>query len=256
MSWPRITVVTPSFNHGRFLEETIQSVLYQDYPNLEYIVMDGGSTDGSADIIRRYSDRLAYWVSRPDHGQTDALIQGFGRASGDVLCWLCADDVWESGTLREIGKIFASQSQTRAVYGDATFVDTRGRRIRLFRTVGFNRWIWLYTFNYIPQPSTFWRRDLYEQVGGLNPDLDICMDGELWLRFSEVTKMHHRRRSWSRMRMHPETKSARLRSEVTRGYREISRRYVGDDSDAARLAKRFLARSARVSWKAVTGCYF
>ena len=93
-------------------------------------------------------------------------------------------------------------------------------------------------------------------MGGLDPDLDVCMDGELWLRFSEVTKMHHRRRCWSRMRMHPETKSARLRSEVARGYREISRRYVGDDSEAARLAKRFLARSARVSWKAVTGCYF
>ena len=130
MQLPRITVVTPSFNQGRFLEETIQSVLYQDYPNLEYIVMDGGSTDGSADIIRRYSDQLAYWVSRPDRGQTDALIQGFGRASGDVLCWLCADDVWEPGTLWEVGRIFASQPETRAVYGDATFVDIEGRRIR------------------------------------------------------------------------------------------------------------------------------
>ena len=141
MRWPRITVVTPSFNQGRFLEETIQSVLYQDYPNLEYIVIDGGSTDGSSDIIRRYSDQLAYWVSRPDRGQTDALIQGFGRASGDVLCWLCADDVWEPGTLREVGRIFASQPETRAVYGDAAFVDAQGRRIRLFKTVGFNRWI-------------------------------------------------------------------------------------------------------------------
>ena len=82
MRWPRITVVTPSFNQGRFLEETIQSVLYQDYPNLEYIVIDGGSTDGSSDIIRRYSDQLAYWVSRPDRGQTDALIQGFGAGVG------------------------------------------------------------------------------------------------------------------------------------------------------------------------------
>ena len=138
MSWPRITVVTPSYNQGQFLEETIQSVLYQDYANLEYIVMDGGSTDGSAEIIHRYSDQLAYWVSRPDHGQTDALIQGFGRASGDVLCWLCADDVWESGTLREIGKIFATQPETRPFTGTRPSLTPKGGEFAFLRLSGFS----------------------------------------------------------------------------------------------------------------------
>src|SRR5918993_3663819 len=97
--WPKISVVTPSFNQGQYIEATIRSVLEQEYPNLEYIIIDGGSTDGSVEIIEKYSEYLTYWVSEPDEGQTNALIKGFDRADGDILCWLCSDDLFESTTL-------------------------------------------------------------------------------------------------------------------------------------------------------------
>src|SRR5580704_13795105 len=104
MNEPKISVITCCYNHAQFIEETIQSVLDQNYTNLEYIVIDGGSTDGSAEIIASYATRLSYWISEPDNGQTDALIKGFARATGDILCWLCSDDVFEPWTLREVAE--------------------------------------------------------------------------------------------------------------------------------------------------------
>src|ERR1700736_1796691 len=108
MNWPRITVVTPSYNQARFLEALLASVVQKAYPDLEYIVMDGGSTDGSADIIRRYADKLAYWTSQRDGGQTDAVQKGFERGTGDILCWLNSDDLFEPCTLREAAEFFVN----------------------------------------------------------------------------------------------------------------------------------------------------
>ena len=128
-------MVTPSFNQGQYIEATIKSVLDQGYPNLEYIIMDGGSTDGTVEILEKYSDQLTYWVSEPDEGQTDALIKGFDRASGDILCWLCSDDLFEARTLQEVAETFVEHPDWEVVYGDSFWIDADGRPIRFKREI-------------------------------------------------------------------------------------------------------------------------
>ncbi|MCO6502680.1 MAG: glycosyltransferase, partial [Acidimicrobiales bacterium] len=164
---PRISVVTPSYNQARFLEATMESIHSQGYPNLEHIVIDGGSTDGSVEIIERYADRLAYWVSEPDNGQTDAIAKGFAMTTGEILCWLNSDDLWEPWTLAEVARYFAEHPDVEFVYGDSIWIDDEDRVIKPKREHGFSRFVFNYAFNFLPQPSTFWRRGLYERVGGI-----------------------------------------------------------------------------------------
>lgn len=250
---PRISVVTPSFNQAEFLEATLRSVLDQGYPNLEFIVMDGGSSDGSAAIIERYASQLAYAQSRPDRGQTDALIQGFARATGDIFCWLNSDDLYEPGTLAEVAGHFA-HNPDRFVYGDATWIDRGGAFLKRKREIPFYRWIWLRTYNYIPQPSAFWRRDLHEEVGGLDGSFDLAMDADLFARFSEHTEPRHVRRLWSQMRLYPEQKNIRLRSRSDLEDDLIRRRYVTPEGPRWEV-ERIVARTTRVAVRAAFGAY-
>ena len=171
-----ISVVTPSFEQAQFLEATIASIHDQNYPYLEHIVIDGGSTDRSVDIIRKHEDHLTYWISEPDEGQTDALIKGFARSTGDIQCWLNSDDLFEPWTLREVARYFNRHPEVEFVYGDSIWIDQGGEVIKPKREHAFNRFIWMYDHNFIPQPSAFWRRSLYERVGGLNPRFDLAMD--------------------------------------------------------------------------------
>ena len=255
MSLPRISVVTPSYNQARFLGETLASVHAQNYPNLQHIVIDGGSTDGSVEIIRSYADRLDHWVSEPDEGQTHALVKGFARANGDILCWLNSDDLFEPGALHEVAAFFAANPAARAVYGDALLIDIEGRPINLKREHPFSRFIWLFDYNYLPQPSTFWRRDLYEEVGGLDPSFDLAMDADLWIRFAEVTQLLHCPRVWSRMRLYPEQKNQRLRAASNREDARIRSRYIGNWPHWSQQPMRVVAKAMRVGIKAKHGCY-
>ena len=256
MDSPRITVVTPSYNQARFIEATLLSVINQDYPNLEYIVIDGGSTDGSVEIIQRYADRLAYWASEPDHGQTDALLKGFARATGDILCYLCSDDLFERRTLHEVAEFFRVHPLVQAVYGDGVWIDVEGRPIRPKKEHPFSWFIWMYDHDYIPQPSTFWRRELYQKVGGLDPSFDLAMDADLFIRFAEVSPLRHVARTWSRMRFYPEQKNQRLRARSDFEDKLIRRRYgIATDSSWSQAAKRVLAKGMRVGWKFALGCY-
>jgi len=254
--WPKISVVTPSFNQGQYIEATIESVLGQKYPNLEYIIMDGGSTDGTVGIIEKYSEHLAYWVSEPDEGQTDALIKGFDRASGDILCWLCSDDLFESKTLHEVAETFTEQPDWQVVYGDSFWIDADSRPIRFKREIGFNRFIWMYDHNYLPQPSTFWRRGIYEQVGGLDIRWDLTMDADLWIRFAERATPHHVPRAWSRMRYYPEQKNLRLRDKSNEEDVLIRSRYLPDEPVWLRRSKRVCAKGLRVALKLARGAYW
>jgi glycosyltransferase involved in cell wall biosynthesis len=256
MRWPKITIVTPSYNQARFLEATLRSIHDQGYPNLEHIVIDGGSTDGSVEILRRFEDKLAYWVSEPDRGQTDALIKGFSRATGEILAWLNSDDLYEPHTLWEVADFFSRHPEVQFVYGDALWIDTEGRVLKPKKEIAFSRFIWLYDHNYIPQPSSFWRREIYEAVGGLDPRFDLAMDADLWIRFAEKTKLVHVRRVWSRMRLYPEQKNQRLRAISDQEDEIIRSRYLSQESLWLRRAKRLLAKGLRVSWKLVRGCYW
>lgn len=252
---PRISVVTTSYNHGEYLRETLESVRNQQYPNLEHIVMDGGSTDNSIDTIRSYASQLAYWISGPDGGPTNALIKGFSRATGDILCWLNSDDLFEPGCLAEVAEFFASRPGAEVVYGDATLIDKLGRSIKPKKEHAFSRFIWLNDYNFIPQPSTFWTKRLYDHVGGLDPAYRLAYDADLWARFSEVTTLHHIPRRWSRMRIYPEQRNQSLRQISDAEDERIRSRYLPAQPHALRMAKWLAAKSARVCWKTATGCY-
>lgn len=256
MHYPKISVVTCSYNQANFLEQAIQSVLNQGYPNLEYIIMDGNSTDNSVGIIRKYEDQLACWVSEPDEGQSDALANGFARATGDVLCWLCSDDLLEAGSLHDVGRLFAQDPALEVVFGDTIFIDAGGAVTRKYKTLPFNRWLLLNTANYIPQPSTFWSRRIYEKTGGLNRTLHMGLDPDLWLRFSETTHLRHVRRYWSRMRFYPEIKSLTMKMQMRDEHRKLEIRYLGNRPEFVRLAMKAVARTVRVGYKALLGCYW
>ncbi|MBE9179728.1 glycosyltransferase [Oculatella sp. LEGE 06141] len=256
MHYPKISIITPSYNQAQFLEATLQSVLDQNYPNLEYIVIDGGSTDGSVDIIQRYADRLHYWVSEPDRGQTEALEKGFQKATGDILGWLCSDDLLEPWTLKDIADLFSNQPSMQVVYGDTTWIDTDGQTIKPRKELPFNRFIFLYEHNFIPQPSTFWRRSLYEKVGGLNDEFDVAMDADLWLRFSEYAQIHHIRKSWSKMRIYPAQKTQRLLVRKNVEKQLLRQRYFGNEPTWSIATKKVVAKGVRLSWKLAAGCYW
>jgi len=249
-----ISLVTCSYQQGTFIEATMRSVLDQHYPALEYMVIDGSSSDGTVDIIRRYADRLSYWVSEPDRGQSDALIKGFARARGEIQGWLCSDDLLLPGALESVGRYFATHPEVEAVYGDALWIDAAGNHLRTKKESGFHRLAFMFDHNYIPQPSMFWRRSLYEKVGGLDPEFHLAMDFDLWERFSQVTRIAHIPRYLSCMRFYPEQKTRALKPQgrvedaLIRGRSRLARWPVP-------VLWRGLARSQRIATKALAGGY-
>lgn len=180
-AWPKISIVTPSFNQAAFLEQTLDSVLGQNYPNLEYIVMDGGSTDGSAEIVERYGPRLASWQSRRDAGQADAIVQGFRRATGDILGWVNSDDFYLAGALRHVAERLAP-GRAQFLFGNCFhFVEGEARGIPSDVAARHARQR-LDLIDYLIQPATFWTRTLWEQVGELDPALHYAFDWDWFIR--------------------------------------------------------------------------
>jgi len=178
---PRITVVMPSFNQANYLEEAIYSVLGQNYPNLEFMILDGGSTDGSREIIERYADRLTYWHSRPDKGQTDALIQGFERATGELMGWVNSDDVLLPGALSHIASAYAQNHRAGMFIGNFVLIDQASKIIRCKRNPKQIEWFGHHGKDVVNPDWFFTRRD-YELIGGLNPSFEFCMDTDLFFR--------------------------------------------------------------------------
>ena len=182
-TWPRITVVTPSYNQGQFIEETMRSVLLQGYPNLEYMVLDGGSTDNSPSIIRKYAPWLTYWIIEPDNGQADAIARGFRRATGDILAWLNSDDLYMPQTLSNVARAFLAHTQAAIVYGNTYRINLDGDIIAERRQTPFSRSGYLYGGMDLDQPGVFWTRDIYKRVGGVDSNLRFKMDTDLFYRF-------------------------------------------------------------------------
>lgn len=211
LTWPRITVVTPSYNQANFLDATIRSVLDQNYPNLEYIVMDGGSTDGSIEILKQYDSRLK-WVSQPDKGQADAINKGMHRATGEIVCYLNSDDVLELGSLRAVATAFSENPDAYWVTGKCRIINQIDQPIRSFVTVYKSLWLGCYSrnalaiTNFICQPATFWRRSAYRKVGYFDPSLGYVMDYEFWLRLSVLSDPIVLRRSLASFRIHANSK--------------------------------------------------
>lgn len=204
--WPRISIVVPSYNQAEFLGETLDSLIAQAYPELEIIVIDGGSSDGSVAVIEHYAAHLAYWTSEPDKGQTDALIKGFARATGSILGWLCSDDLLKPGTLHLAAAAFATADAPDMIYGDTEYLYPDGS-IQPKPRVAFDREIMLRAFNLIPQPSAFWTRAIYDRAGGLDASFHFTMDYDLFLRFGPAARIVHMPLTLSTYRLHAESKT-------------------------------------------------
>lgn len=179
---PLVSIVTPSYNQVQYLEETILSILNQDYPNIEYIIIDGGSTDGSIEIIKKYADRLAYWVSESDRGQSHAINKGWARATGEIVAYLNSDDVYTPGAIRAAVQALQANPQTCMVYSDALAVNERSTVTRGLKSQPFDVKRLILEDSYIPQPTVFMRRHALNTVGLLDERLHMVMDYDLWVR--------------------------------------------------------------------------
>lgn len=205
---PSVSVVTPSFNHAPYIEATIRSVLDQGYPDLQYIVMDGGSTDGTVQILKRYEDRLT-WISEKDNGQADAIRKGFNIATGEIIAWLNSDDVYKPGCIAEATTYLADHPDIAVVYGDAEFIRADGSVIcPCANPEPFSRHRLRHYSDYIVQPSAFFRREAYEAVGGVDPNLHWAMDYDLWLKLADKYAFAYVPRCWSQYRWLGDNKSA------------------------------------------------
>jgi Glycosyl transferase family 2 len=201
-----VSIITPSYNQVRYLEQTIQSVLAQDYPSLEYIVVDGASTDGSQEIIQKYANRLAWWVSEPDQGQADAINKGLRGASGEVIAWLNSDDLYLPGTIRAAVQELEANPAVGMVFGDAITIDEKGIELNplVFGNWGLQE---LMRFRIICQPAVFMRRTILEQAGLLDPSYHFLLDHHLWLRIAQRAPVLHVAGSWAAARHHPAAKN-------------------------------------------------
>ena len=246
-AWPRLSVVTPSYQQGRYLEQTMRSVLDQGYPNLEYIVIDGGSEDSSVDIIRKYAGRLAYWVSEKDAGQADAINKGFARATGDIMGWLNSDDLLLPRALERITRVFMAEPDTHVVCGHRKTVDENGELIANFiceMPVPFV----LQRASVVAQETCYWRRAVYERIGPLNPDFHFALDYEYWQRMLAAGfRFRLIYRFLGGFRHHGESKTSTLADVRQRELGAIYRRYLNRDAREAALKRELLdTRSTRL----------
>ena len=237
---PKISIVTPSFNQGQYLEQTIRSVLFQDYPNLDYIVIDGDSGDGSATIISKYSSHLSYWVSEKDSGQADALCKGFSKATGQIQGWVNSDDILLPHTLHAVSNYFVEHPAVGVVYGNRIFIDHNGNETGRQYPPSFVPAACWGQGQQLCQEAVFWRRESYDKVGGINPRWFFIMDFDLFYRMSRIARFAKLRRHLGCMRVHPDTKSAR-HDPVMWSEFELAKRSLGIEGK-----NKWITRAAQV----------
>ncbi len=220
---PLVTIVTPSYNQATYLEETIQSVLSQDYPRLEYIIIDGGSTDGSVDIIKKYESRLADWVSEPDAGQSDAINKGWQRAHGEIVAYLNSDDTYTPGAVRISAEYLRQHPNIGMTHGECRWIDASGRPIGLIQADPFTLGELLLQCR-IAQPTTFIRKSVLDDVGLLDPSMHLMMDYELWVRIALKYPIACLPGIFANFRIHPTSKTGTSIYHHLREHLEIIRR--------------------------------
>jgi glycosyltransferase involved in cell wall biosynthesis len=222
---PGVTIVTPCLNAARFLEQTILSVLEQDYPRIEYLVMDGGSTDGTIDILRKYEHAL-HWESAPDQGAADAVNRGFALGSGEILGFLNADDLYHPHAVSTAVQSLEDHPEAAGVYGDAWWIDENGARIAPYPVRDFDRAL-LERECFICQPASFFRRVPFENSGGLDPDLNLTFDYDFWLRLTRTFSLRRIDATLADSRMHRANKTLSQRDHVFRETFKVLKRDCG-----------------------------
>ena len=202
-----VSIVTPSFNQAGFLAHTIESVLAQTYPNIQYIIMDGGSSDDSLEIIKKYGKRISYFESQKDLGQTDALNKGFAHAEGEIFAWLNADDTYLPYAVSRAVEVLQSNPEIGLVYGDANYIDANDRIIGKFPAAQTDYARLKRGYVHIPQQAAFFRGELWQRIGPLDPSFYFAMDYDLWCRLAKISQLKYIPEVWANFRLHPDAKT-------------------------------------------------
>jgi len=233
----KISIITPSYNQGQYLEETIKSVLDQQYPNLEYIIMDGGSTDNSVEVIKKYESQLAHWESRPDGGQSNAINKGFNMASGDILAWLNSDDYYTQGTLHQVASLL-EPDENKIVFGECALYHEKSGKVKSSRVFEFAQSHKIEYSDYLIQPSSFWTKKTWDLVGDLNEKLTYTFDWDWYIRaHRKGVQFHPVDKTWSVYRYHDQHKTGTGGNEREMELAGIYSRYHSD-----LLGKKYLQR--------------
>jgi glycosyltransferase involved in cell wall biosynthesis len=201
------SIVTPSYNQAPYIEETIRSVLAQDTSQIEYLIVDGGSTDGTVEIIKKYEDKITWWASETDRGQTDAINKGFARAKGEILAWLNSDDTYEPGAVAAAVKYLQDHPSVGMVYGDCNYINESGAVIGRFHSAQTDYRLLRRGYTHIPQQTMFFRVELWKQLGPLDPSFYFAMDYDLWTRIARRTEIRYVPQTWANFRLHTSGKS-------------------------------------------------
>ena len=208
LPWPKISIVTPSYNQGQFIEETIRSILLQGYPNLEYIIIDGGSTDNSIEIIKKYQPWIADWVSEKDNGQSQAINKGWKKSTGDIMAYLNSDDTFKEGALYHIANYFLRYPDVDMVYGDVFSIDENCKMIKPWICGEFDLNKLISDSSYfIPQQAAFFRRSIFEKTGPLDEDLYLKMDRDLFIRIGKCGRVERIPHYLAHFRTHSDAKT-------------------------------------------------
>ncbi len=246
---PVVSIITPSFNQAQFLERTIQSVLVQDYPRIEYAIVDGGSTDDSVDLIKKYQSRIAWWVSEQDKGQTDAINKGFNRASGDILAWINSDDTYHPGAVTAAVKYLMEHPDVAMVYADCDFIDEQDRVIGKFNSAQTDYRRLREGYVHIPQQTMFFRAKYWKELGPLDPSFYFAMDYDLWTRIAAKAQLKYLPGNvWANFRIHS---SSKTNVDDERGWREMLRVHYRDGGGffSPIVAKYYIRKLVGPLWK-------
>jgi len=249
LAMPLVSIITPSFNQAKYIEKTIQSVLGQDYPRIEYIIVDGGSTDQSVELIQKYAGRLAWWVSEQDQGQTDAINKGFNRATGDILAWINSDDTYNPRAVGQAVKYLIENPEVGLVYADCNFIDEEDQIIGKFNAAQTDLRRLREGYVHIPQQTMFFRAKYWKELGPLDSSFYFAMDYDLWTRIAAHAPFKYLAgKTWANFRLHTSGKTV---TADDRCWPEMIRVHYRDGGSffSVIMAKYYLRKIIGPLWK-------